>query len=355
MSYKTHRFLEEIFWAIIFFVIGVNVYSMVRFWEAINYPTSELIADIITATAGGIVGATLLTFIRECTFRKRFQRWSFGWFIIIETFISIIIIITVFIPLTTISGVMFFKRTWAESLAYNLDYMESLPFVGLVIYLLLLSTLFSFVKQVNRKFGQGIMLGMLLGRYRQPREDNRIIMFLDLKSSTSLAEKLGHIRYSKLIQDCFIDLNHVLLPFEANVYKYVGDEVIISWSIDSGIRKGHCLEIFFGFHDQLEKRREWYESQYGLLPEFKAGLNVGMLTVAEVGEDRREIEYHGDVLNTAALIEKQCSIFKKGILISQELAELCKDTPGFFLEEIVNIELKGKNEKVRIFSVEKSL
>jgi len=328
---------------------------MVRFWEARNYPNSELIADILTATAGGIVGAILLTLVHRYTFLKRERRWSFGWIIIIEVCISISIIIVVFIPLTTASGVMFFERAWAESLAYNLDYMKSLPFVGLVIYLLLITVLYSFLKQVRRKFGQGIMLGMLLGRYHQPREDNRIIMFLDLKSSTSLAEKLGHIRYSKLIQDCFFDLNFVLLPFEANIYKYVGDEVIISWSINRGIRNGHCLGIFFGFHDQLEKRREWYESQYGVLPEFKAGLNVGLITVAEVGEDRREIEYHGDVLNTASRIEKQCRTFKKDILISQDLAELCIDTPGFLLEEIANMELTGKNEKVRIFSVEKSL
>lgn len=354
MSFNIRRSLEEFFWAVIFFIIGVNVYSMVRFWEPRNYPNSELIADIITATIGGIFGAIMLTLVHKYSFRKRYQRWSFGWVIIIEACISIIIIIAVFIPLTTVSGVMFFERTWAESLAYNLDYMKNLPFAGLVIYLLLISTLFSFLKQVSRKFGRGIMMGMLLGRYRKPREDNRIVMFLDLKSSTQLAEKLGHIRYSKLIQDCFFDLNSVLVPFEANIYKYVGDEVIISWSIDSGIRNGHCLEIFFGFHTQLENRREWYESQYGVLPEFKAGLNVGMITVAEVGEDRREIEYHGDVLNTASRIEEQCSTFKKEILISQKLAELCKDTPGYLLEEIVDIDLKGKNEKVRIFSVEKS-
>ena len=84
MSYKTRRSLEEIFWAVIFFIIGVNVYSMVRFWEAINYPSSELIADIITATVGGIVGATLLILVHEYTFSKRFQRWSFGWVIVIE-------------------------------------------------------------------------------------------------------------------------------------------------------------------------------------------------------------------------------------------------------------------------------
>ena len=37
----------------------------------------------------------------------------------------------------------------------------------------------------------------------------KILMFLDLKDSTKIAEELGHIEYSKFIQDCFIDLNKV--------------------------------------------------------------------------------------------------------------------------------------------------
>ncbi|WP_219011061.1 hypothetical protein [Aquimarina litoralis] len=47
-------------------------------------------------------------------------------------------------------------------------------------------------------------------------------MFLDLNSSTSIAEKIGHMKYSQLIQDCFDQLD-MTEDFGAEIYQYVGD------------------------------------------------------------------------------------------------------------------------------------
>jgi adenylate cyclase len=71
-----------------------------------------------------------------------------------------------------------------------------------------------FILQINEKFGQGILVNFLLGKYHRPKEDERIFMFMDLKSSTTYAEKLGHIRYSQLIQDCFFDLTEIVISYE---------------------------------------------------------------------------------------------------------------------------------------------
>ena len=352
ISFKTRRHLEDVFWAAIFFMIGVNVYSMVRFWESTGYPGSEMYADFITATIGGALGGTLLALVHRFIIGNRFRRLAFGLTIFMETVIDLFVIIIVFIPVTTLSGIWFFGRSFTESFQYNLDYMSTLPFSALVVYLLVLSMLYNFMKQVSRKFGRGVMLGLLLGKYHSPREDNRIIMFLDLRSSTTHAENLGHILYSRLIQDCFLDLNTVLMDYEAYIYKYVGDEAILSWSVESGLRNNNCLGIFFGFHRQLRKRRDWYEQQYGFVPEFKAGVNMGQITVAEVGEDRREIEYHGDVLNTAARIEGQCNSYQKPLLISGNLANALHDISSYQINEIGELELKGKNQKVKILSVD---
>ena len=355
LSYRQRRRLEDTLWSILFFIIGVNLYSMIRFWEAEGYPLSELVADAITATLGGLIGGLVLPQVHAPIWGKGGSRRPFGWLIALATVMDLLLIVGVFVPVTTASGVWFFGRSWSESLAYNLDYMGTLPFLGLVIYLLMLSVLYNFVWQVSKKFGRGVMLGMLLGRYHQPREDERIVMFLDLKGSTTIAERLGHIRYSRLIQDCFFDLNLMLLPYEAQIYKYVGDEAILSWSLAAGTRHANCLAVFYGFHQRLEERRAWYEAEYGLLPTFKAGLNAGPITVAEVGDDRREIEFHGDVLNTAARIQGQCNAYGKPLLLSQYLVDLLGETGVFRFEPIGSIELKGKQQKVQVYACENIL
>ncbi|MEL7341144.1 MAG: adenylate/guanylate cyclase domain-containing protein [Bacteroidota bacterium] len=353
LSYRSRRRLQEVLWTMAFFIIGVNVYSMVRFWETEGYPLSELIGDAITATIGGAVGGILLTVFHQSILHQNARRRSFRFLVLTETLADLLIIFLVFIPVTTLSGVLFADMNWAESFRYNLDYMSSLPFLGLVLYLLVLSALFSFFRQVSRKFGPGVMLGLLTGRYHNPREDDRIVMFLDLKSSTTHAESLGHIRYSRLLQDCFYDLNGLLIPHEAQIYKYVGDEAIMSWKLGSGLREANCLEIYFAYAERLNQRRAYYEATYGLRPVFKAGINVGRITVAEVGEERREIEYHGDVLNTAARIQGQCNIYGKSLLISAPLQEMLGEITGYQIEPIGDIELKGKASQVGIYSVEK--
>ncbi|MHC4457755.1 MAG: adenylate/guanylate cyclase domain-containing protein, partial [Planctomycetota bacterium] len=86
-----------------------------------------------------------------------------------------------------------------------------------------------FILQVSDKFGQGVLISFLLGKYHRPKEDDRIFMFMDLKSSTTYAEKLGHIKYSQFIQDCFFDITDVITKYDAKIYQYVGDEVVLSW------------------------------------------------------------------------------------------------------------------------------
>ena len=64
-----------------------------------------------------------------------------------------------------------------------------------------------------------------------PVADNRIFMFMDLIDSTSYAEKLGYIKYSKFIIDVYKELDEYVLETKGHIYQYVGDEVVIVWSL----------------------------------------------------------------------------------------------------------------------------
>ena len=55
--------------------------------------------------------------------------------------------------------------------------------------------------EINEKYSPGVFVDILLGRYITPRIEKRIIMFLDLKDSTPLAEQLGHQQYFLFIRD----------------------------------------------------------------------------------------------------------------------------------------------------------
>ncbi|WP_420580385.1 adenylate/guanylate cyclase domain-containing protein [Reichenbachiella sp.] len=220
---------------------------------------------------------------------------------------------------------------------------------AIYFYILTVDIFMFGLMQVSMYFGGNNLVKLLTAKFYTPIEEERIFMFLDLKSSTQLAERLGHIQYSKMIQDCFIDLG-VVVENESEIYQYVGDEVILTWKLDDGLRNENCLKAFYTFKAQLKKRMAHYQKQYNCLPEFKAGLNVGIVTVTEVGKYKREIAYHGDTMNTAARIQEKCNEFEQELLIAENLKEMFGDI-AFEFSKMDSIALKGKQQAVSIYAV----
>ncbi|HRD52110.1 MAG TPA: adenylate/guanylate cyclase domain-containing protein, partial [Flavobacteriales bacterium] len=75
--------------------------------------------------------------------------------------------------------------------------------------------------RLSDQFGTG-GLSHFIGRYRQPRQELRIFMFLDMRSSTSIAEDLGHVRYFQLINELFQDITDPIVYSRGEIYQYVG-------------------------------------------------------------------------------------------------------------------------------------
>ena len=222
---------------------------------------------------------------------------------------------------------------------------------GYLIFSLGYSLLLSFVNQLRRMLRRGIMIPLFLGRYFKPRTEERIFLFLDLKSSTTLTEQLGHLRYSSLIQDCFYDLDQLVSRYSADIYQYVGDEVVLTWHLEKGIRDNKCLELFFAFEKKLKSRQHYYETRYQTQPQFKGGMSGGMVTTTEIGSSRREITHYGDVLNVAARLQSLCNSLGESLLVSHDLWQRLHPRSDVEARHIGPTELKGKEEPVAIVAV----
>lgn len=204
---------------------------------------------------------------------------------------------------------------------------------------------------INDLIGRGILLKFILGSYHKPREEKKIFMFLDLKNSTQIAETLGHEKFMYLIKDFFYDLSSPILSTKGEIYKYVGDEAIISWDFSKGIKDSNALKTFFLFKDIIYNKKDYYLKKYGLIPDFKAGIHGGNVVTGEIGTFKKEITYLGDVLNTAARIEGQCNTLKEDLLISSKLFSNFQLGEQYKIKEFQNISLRGKKDNIRLFSV----
>ncbi len=218
------------------------------------------------------------------------------------------------------------------------------------LFFIFATILINFVSQINKKFGPGNLLHMFLGRYHRPRIENRIFLFIDLKDSTTLAEKLGHIKYSRLIQSFFMDLNYILPRYHGEIYQYVGDEAVITWRKRPGLKNLNCIRFYYAFKNRIERRSDYYNRKYACVPEFKAGINMGEVTAAEVGVLKREIAYHGDVINTASRIQELCNDFGKSLLATQAIVKFLPKKE-FEIQLLEEKQLKGKTHSEKIFSI----
>ncbi|MGI9428744.1 MAG: adenylate/guanylate cyclase domain-containing protein [Bythopirellula sp.] len=222
----------------------------------------------------------------------------------------------------------------------------------LLLYVLLTTTAFGFVFQMSAMTGRRVLVNLLLGKYYHPKTETRIFMFLDLKGSTAIAERLGHEEFFRLIQECFRDLTDSAIRRNVEIYQYVGDEAILTWRPEQGLEDCNCLRVFFDFKQVYESRSEYYLEQFGVVPQFKAGANLGPVTVAEIGIIKRDIAYLSDVLNTAARLESMCREHDAELLITESLKEALPHQVDLDCQPIGELEVRGKSERIGVFRVE---
>ena len=275
-----------------------------------------------------------------------FRRWSFTKIVIFKTLTYTAVIFVVSIILMFIVG-SFEDRKLSELPAA----LGSPGQLVLVLYTLVIYSLLVFFIQVNRLLGKGVLWKFIRGKYHQPREEERIFMFLDMKSSTTIAEQLGHVRFYGLLNELFHEISQPALKTKAEIYQYVGDEVVLTWEVKNGLENSNCLKLFFMFQDILSRKREYYHKDFGVEPEFKAGLHFGKVISAQIGDLKREIVYNGDVLNTTARIRGECGKFQRDFLVSGILMQRLKEINGYQWERMDTVTLRGKESEVELFSV----
>jgi adenylate cyclase len=258
-----------------------------------------------------------------------------------------------------------FAQVWLFSLVFLSYFVVTLFFgvsVGLTeffiepgsfaiyFYVLCADVFLVSLRQVNLLLGEGNLWHLLRGRFYAPREDERVFMFIDLDSSTTHAEALGHVTYSRLIQDCFDDLG-VVADNEAQVYQYLGDGVILMWTLEGGLKDQNCIRAFLRFRERLDGRSPYYQRHYQRLPRFTAGVHLGEVVETEVGRHKKEIAYHGDTINTAARIQGQCKPLGSELLISRTLAQALKGG-DLQTRDLGDVRLRGKESTLGLVAVE---
>jgi len=356
--FRTRSELQKILWVTgiwVFFSVSQSIYDQIVLLSAnaetqgAPFWTNLLINALATMLAGLIGGAILVTYL---------QRWirnnPYGQAIlfIFLAFTLIICFVTIlaFITRATITGEEelqsrgFFSPIGKHirSLAFAKDYLLWLFIVLCTIALLLISD----------KYGPGNLRSFFMGRYFRPKREERIFMFLDLRGSTYIAQILGEQQYFHFVKDMIRDATPIILKHKGKIYQYVGDEITVSWWMQPGLSMLNCIRCPMEVRRMFNHRSSYYMAQYGVVPDFKAGLHCGPVMVGEIGLVKRDIAFSGEVVSTAARIQNRCNHFEVNLLMSHDLKELLPwEGSRLVPEHKGDLLIKGKMENLQLYTV----
>lgn len=267
-----------IVWAAISVVITlydhISLHSQLSTGTSRDYSfMSNLTFNVAAALIGGLLGGGFLVFFVNERLRDK-PYWMTILFVAISfiLIVSFVAIVFSLIIAPTVSGKSFSdpetRKAFHNSL-FNSVHLKNIIAWSIVVAVTQLTL------QVNDKFGQGVLWNFIKNRYNIPREETRIFMFVDLISSTIIAEKLGNEKYHFFLRDFYPDITNAIIYNNGEIYQYVGDEIVISWKLSAGIIDNHCLKCYFDMRKTFIGLKDKYESKYELVPDFKAGLHYG--------------------------------------------------------------------------------
>jgi adenylate cyclase len=210
----------------------------------------------------------------------------------------------------------------------------------------------NFVLVLRTLLGTRTLMALVTGRYQQPRAEERIVMFLDLRGSTPLAERLGDIAFHRFLNRVFFDITDPVLEAGGEIYRYIGDEIIITWVAAKRDASTAAVACLFAVADALERRREHYLAEFGAAPQLRGALHQGPLIVGEMGDVKREIVMLGDTMNTTARIEEACRSTGRDYIASAPLIRAAQPLPAHICAESLGpLELRGKEGAIELFAL----
>lgn len=282
--------------------------------------------------------------------RRMFRNRSLGVSFLFRSAILLVIAYVVNFIIHVVNIVFILRSNLVEAFQrYGQDAFHPEWLTQKIISWMMLFVVTQLIIEVNEKYAPGVFMDILLGKYIEPKIEHRIVMFIDLKDSTPIAEKLGHQQYFKFIREFIYQISNALIEHGGGIYQYVGDEVVVSWNYSrKNTRK--CLEALLDARKNLQKRGEYFRRKFGTIPEFRVGIHVGDVTVGEIGVIKKDIAMSGDTMNTTARIRSACSELNQKYIVSKEFKESVH-LKDWQTASLGIVELKGKNQGLELFSL----
>ncbi len=310
---------------------------------------TPIAVSILTGVLNGIViaaavGAIEIFLLREGTSMKRLVRLPFVAVVLLKSLVYGAIVCA------AIAGTPYLAQVLpGVAPPAPLESRAALVTLG---FSLGTTVIFVIVLQAAGLVGRRTFRDLVMGRYRQPRAERRFFLFVDVIGSTPIAERLGPLEAHRFLAAVFSAAAEPVAASRGEIYQYVGDEIVVTWTEEEGRIGGRPLRCFFLMEESLSKLKEQFQKRFFTEARLRAALHLGEVIAGEVGEQRRAIVFHGDVMNTAARLEQATRDVGVRFIASADALSALGPQPDMALKDLGALTLRGRREPIRAWSIE---
>ena len=337
-------------WTVIDFLIFIIRFATETYTPKYESTNSGAAKTILLRELNVFIFSLIIGYFLISVFKNFLRNSSPGFNLVIKTLLLVVVAIAMNFFIYFTYSLLIEQRPIAEAFSKFVEntfrkkwLLEKMPEWFLLFILTQLAL------EINQKYSQGVFFNIIIGKYLQPREEKRIIIFIDLKNSTPIAEKLGHKEYFKFIRDVIYCLSAGIAEYDGRVYQYVGDEIVAWWPCSS-INAKKCVNALIEARKIMNKNADVFRWGYDITPEYKVGIHAGNVTVGQVGITKKDLVMSGDTINTAARLRSACTELNQKYIVSKEIIELL-DMKDWQNESLGMVDLKGKNESIELFAL----
>jgi adenylate cyclase len=208
-----------------------------------------------------------------------------------------------------------------------------------------------FVLQMSQLVGARTLRNIVLGRYHRPRDEHRFFLFVDIVGSTALAERVGAAAVHRFLNIVFGLASDVIDDHDGEIHQYVGDEVVLTWTVQEGRRDARPIRCFLAIAVALAEASPVLQREFGVAPRVRGALHAGAVISGEVGKSKREVVFHGDVMNTTARLEQLARDLDRALIVSADALARLEQRDGYVLEDLGAQAVRGRAAPVLVYAV----
>ncbi len=177
------------------------------------------------------------------------------------------------------------------------------------------------------------------------------IMFADIRSFTTLSEKLTPTQVTMLLHDYFTPVTKSIIKNQGTLDKFIGDAVMCFWNAPLDVKDHQKLAVKTGFEmlDSLVLLNQIFKDKYGIEIDIGIGIHSGRCRVGNMGSaDLFDYTIIGDNVNLTSRLEGLTKFYGVKIIVSKAVTDYLPDT--ILLQELDQVRVKGKTEPVGIYT-----